>query len=786
MSIRRFTVLAPTLLIGLFLAAPAANAAGTTYYVSTAGSDSNSGTSTSAPWQSLSKLNSTTFAPGDQILLRSGDTWSGGIVLTESGAAGSPITLGAYGSGNKPLINGGGIDATVHLNGASYVTVDGLAVTNHDGADVYDGTEGNRVGIRLSNATSEIRLSNNEIYSIEGFSNNASIGSPRGTTLPADQNNLYTNGAIYQYGSGSNVTVENNYSHDNTNNGMLFTTIGSGLVIRNNTVSNVGADGIEYWNTTSPLVEHNSVIDVGNNSGTAMPGPGEIGANGAAVAGIWGVNHTGQVAQFNYAAETHRILYDGQAWDFDIGTSGGVYQYNFSRDNEGGFTLGGGPGQVYRYNVSYNDGGDQMYADQGFINANSEFYNNVFYQNNGKGFGLAKLTDARFTNNIFHTNATSATSYAKSGVTFTSNCFSGSQSAVNPGTNAVIGDAKFVNPGSVGTTINAVGGLKLQADSPCINAGVAVPGNGGRDYWGNPLYDGLPDIGAYEHTPATLGDAHSGSWSMRQLATGTPSMTGSFQTVGVAANSSYVFSAWVKGAGQQGKLVVYDSSWSVLAESVPHTSNATWRQVSTPAFNTGNRSTLIVQFIDLATTAGTTYLDDAFLGVAGGVNQLGNAGFEDGSAGWNLGAPFTAQHVVTAHGGSWALRQLNSGTPSMTGSFQSAAVDPGQTYTFSAWVRGSGQQGKLVVYDSSWSVLAESAPHTSNGTWTQVSTPSFSTGSNASLNVQFIDLGTTAGATYYDDVVLGSSGGANKLTNPGFESGNAGWTAGSPFVVDQL
>ena len=67
-----------------------------------------------------------------------------------------------------------------------------------------------------------------------------------------------------------------------------------------------------------------------------------------------------------------------------------------------------------------------------------------------------------------------------------------------------------------------------------------------------------------------------------------------------------------------------------------------------------------------------------------------------------------------------------------------------------------------------------------------MSTPSFDTGSNSALIVQFIDLGTTAGTTYVDDAFLGVAGGVNTLTNPSFENGNTGWTMGQPFVVDQL
>ncbi len=80
----------------------------TTYYVSSSsGNDYNSGTSSSSPWQSLSKVNSYyNFQPGDNILFKRGDSFYGNISINNSGNAGNPITLGAYGAGAKPVITG--------------------------------------------------------------------------------------------------------------------------------------------------------------------------------------------------------------------------------------------------------------------------------------------------------------------------------------------------------------------------------------------------------------------------------------------------------------------------------------------------------------------------------------------------------------------------------------------------------------------------------------------------------------------------------------------------------
>lgn len=92
------------LLTILFLWVYAANA--TNYYVSNSGNDSNDGLTPATAWQTLSKVNASSFNAGDSILLKRGDSWNERLTLTSSGSAGNPIVIGAYGNGNKPIITG--------------------------------------------------------------------------------------------------------------------------------------------------------------------------------------------------------------------------------------------------------------------------------------------------------------------------------------------------------------------------------------------------------------------------------------------------------------------------------------------------------------------------------------------------------------------------------------------------------------------------------------------------------------------------------------------------------
>ena len=80
----------------------------TNYYVAADGNDNNNGRSSSAPWKSLAKVNRmmSSFKPGDVIFFRRGDNFNGELIVTASGSSGSPIRFAAYGSGDKPVIDG--------------------------------------------------------------------------------------------------------------------------------------------------------------------------------------------------------------------------------------------------------------------------------------------------------------------------------------------------------------------------------------------------------------------------------------------------------------------------------------------------------------------------------------------------------------------------------------------------------------------------------------------------------------------------------------------------------
>jgi hypothetical protein len=94
-------------------------------YCSASGNDSNSGLSPSSPIRSVGRgVNMLRSGTGDQLLLKRGDSFSGTLGFwTKSGRdSSSPIVVGTYGSGPRPVVN----------TGASYAMSSGMTSGIHD------------------------------------------------------------------------------------------------------------------------------------------------------------------------------------------------------------------------------------------------------------------------------------------------------------------------------------------------------------------------------------------------------------------------------------------------------------------------------------------------------------------------------------------------------------------------------------------------------------------------------------------------------------------------------
>jgi Chitobiase/beta-hexosaminidase C-terminal domain/Right handed beta helix region/DUF5010 C-terminal domain len=461
-----------------FTLAAASLALGATYYVdSSGGNDGNNGTTQSTPWQSLTKVDATTFSPGDQILFKCGDVWTGVLSPKGSGSSGSPIVVGNYGSGALPLIQGNGVANTVSFSGQQYWDVTNLEITNHAGS------AGNRRGVGVSSGD-HIHIMGCTIDNVTGMV---------GQDLTSK-----TTGGIYVNAAATDLVIDSCLIHDVSNQGIaLDGGPFSNLMISNNTIYNVTKNAmiIRFTNSTCN-VEYNVV----HNTATALSGNS-----------IYNTNSSGGVFSHNEGyLNVTPIVQDGEMYDADIGSSNTVWEYSYSHDNNFGLMMydsNGTSGIIVRYNISQNDkGGGRGIIYFNYPLGGTSVYNNVFYVAAGMNSNIL-LTNAAnhhtlsFENNIIYNNSTASTYSINAGdaTTFSHNLFFGQHPASEPADAfKLTSDPMFVSPGSGGTGITTVNGYQLKPGSPAIGSGILIANNGGQDYWGNPVSaTAAPNRGAY-------------------------------------------------------------------------------------------------------------------------------------------------------------------------------------------------------------------------------------------------------------------------------------------------
>ncbi len=504
---------------------PDAAAATTTYYVdSVAGNDSNAGTSTSTPWQSLAKVDSMTFAPGTQVLFKAGDSWTGTLTPHGSGSGSAPNTIGRYGTGASPIVNGAGAAEAVELHNVQYWTVAGLEITNESS------TSGVRSGVVIDaqnvGLLHSIHIDGLDIHDIDGVSANATKDSNAGilvtvqsaqtqscnvTSVPSwfddleFENNyihdlgtlgIYVNGAYDQWCGAQGTTANTQYWYTN-------------LMVKNNFINRTGADGVVVSYGVSPVVENNTLYDAGSKG------------NGYQyIAGLWSFASIDSLFQYNEVARMHyqtQSTTDSAAFDTDVLTFGThIYQYNYTHDNAGGIVMNDSNRyalNVYRYNISQNDSDHSWSGGTVVLFNRTDFYNNTIIDTTSDPFNVyintSKSTPSQpftpsmvtFRNNVISTVNTTNT---WAGATYDHNAYQG---GTPPSTdaNAIVGDPRFVEPGTGSDSRSTVDGYQLQPTSPLIDKGVVISGNGGQDFWGNPVPSGTaPDIGANQYTQKTV------------------------------------------------------------------------------------------------------------------------------------------------------------------------------------------------------------------------------------------------------------------------------------------
>lgn len=492
------------------------------YYIdSESGSDSNKGQSMNNAWKTLKQVNTTKFQPGDSILFKAGGVWVGKIHPKGSGAKGQPIVIDSYGNGNRPLIDGDGMTGTgvVYLYNQSYWEINNLEITND--ADF----EGDRRGVRVEvnegyGVASHIYLRNLHIHHIRGV-----VGHQR-----SHKRTGAIGFAVVTAKSGEarfdDILVENCLIHDCSNHGIITECVSgdrfypqtrewnkmkiTNARIKNNTIYNIAKNAIIIRLFEGGVVENNVMFNT---------------SNGISGNTIFTCSCDGTVFQFNEGFLNNSPSADGAMYDADLRSPNTYWQYSYSHDNAHGLfwncTVQEDSNIVCRYNISENDKGI-IFCINYPVNS-IHIYNNTVYipshlspmiiseRNRGSASTGTNHRIYNFKNNIIYNLSPTATyhwnqmkdRYLRN---FEANCFYGVQLANEPDDpKKIIADPKFVNPGSLLLSSKSANGYQLQSDSPCIDAGVEIHNNGGRDHWGNPLYKGKPDIGAHEyHNHLTL------------------------------------------------------------------------------------------------------------------------------------------------------------------------------------------------------------------------------------------------------------------------------------------
>ena len=387
---------------------------GADYYVSTSGSDANPGTQ-ALPWQTISKVNSTTFGAGDRIFFQGGQTFTGPLIFTASaGTSANPIVIGSYGIGV----------ATISSTG--------------DGIDITD-TQGFLISSLILNGGNHSTNTGRGIYLLNDLTGNVTLG-PVSINNVTISNFTYEGIAIYGLNGSSGwntITITNSTSYGNrdgiqsyaTANGAIQNVVIDNVVAHDNPgtsgYSNPTGSGIVLGQVNGATIQRCVAYGNGARSSSTAGGP----------VGIWCYDSSNVVIQYCESYNnTGGSSVDGDGFDLDINTSYSILRYNYSHGNTGAGYLFGAAGTVggnlIENNVSQNDGLKNGYAGieaWGTV-ANDEVDSNWVFAQSPASAGIRIASGAIVTNLQFRNNTIFVTGNLPiikgdtvSGVTFSGN-----------------------------------------------------------------------------------------------------------------------------------------------------------------------------------------------------------------------------------------------------------------------------------------------------------------------------------------------------------------------------
>ena len=459
-------------------------ASGNTYYIdSISGSDSASGTSERGAWKTTANIASLNLNAGDKVLFRRGGIYDCTLTLTCSGTKENPITISAYGEGERPLLRTNERNAVIKLFDCDYVTVSDFEITAHNGGGIWvDALTKNSCGVTLDNIIFH-DMQNYKVRTRDNFSEGP-ISGRAAVVVRRYGNALYSvddftarDCEIYDCGNGIFFTGDS--SHPNKNS-----------LVDNVYMHDLDGEAIVIESCEGALITNCKAIDCCQGTG--------VDENGNAlyyIAAMW-FHYSNNCTIQNCEIAGQKCVTDGMTVDFDHWSFNCTYQYIYSHDNTS-FMVNNSKddnpnrGNTVRYCLSVNDGGRSRFS------TNAGEYNFNFYNNTIIGcgdFDFDDTYDSIIANNIIIPKSGSRISYNKSeieefGSVFTNNCY---YNMMNPLFEPF---AYNVLPGFSGEDLSDPNSFKLSADSPLIGAGCAIDGAGDKDLFGNNITSN--NIGCY-------------------------------------------------------------------------------------------------------------------------------------------------------------------------------------------------------------------------------------------------------------------------------------------------
>jgi len=468
----------------------------TDYYVDAAeGKDTNSGAEPDLAWRTLDKVNSTSFEPGDRILLAAGSRWEGQLHPKGSGAPDNPIIVDRFGTGPMPVIDGAGAEGrgVVYLHNQSHWEINRLELTN----DAEH--EGDRRGVKISAENAgliqHVHLKDLYIHDIKGIvghtisaKNTGGIG----VFIEADNkkdtryDDVLIEGCRIETVDNTGIFTRSNATEPNETTGPNWERRRiTHLCIRKNRINDVAKNAMIIRMADEGLIEHNVCWDTAHRAGAGNT--------------IFSRSSRDTVFQYNEGYLNRSKSHDGSLYDADLDSPGCIFQYSYSHDNSHGLfwmcTTRPDANVIVRYNISQNDKGKIFCIN--YPNTSCYIYNNVvFIPSDLSPVIIDERRDAEktyyFYNNIIYNMSPTATyNWRNAKRHFANNVFFGHHPSGEPGgPGKLTDDPKLVNPGSGKLGIDSLVGYQLRPDSPCIDSGRTVSDNGGQDFWGNPLPQG--------------------------------------------------------------------------------------------------------------------------------------------------------------------------------------------------------------------------------------------------------------------------------------------------------